>query len=335
MEEDSSDEEEEIEDPMDPDPNILPSRTRNRPAVDYRGLHGVREYKKRGFAARACKVSIDTAPAVPSNVYEALRGPDKEKWQQALTEELNSLKEKGTWDTPRPPQPGRKIFPGRWVLTHKLDSMGEFSRYKARWVVKGFRQIEGVDFNETFSSVVKSMSWRILLALGAKYDYEIEHSDVVTAFLEAMLKEEVWVEQPHGFTNGNDSDACRLRRALYGLKQSREWYATLREFLESIGYKRLTKDSSILIHENGMIVAVYVDDLLELAPTKALIADFKPFCICAFGQTLSIHLFTYDILLTQKFRHCCSLIALFPVLASRMPRPYHFENSFLRWKYGI
>ena len=70
-------------------------------------------------------------------------------------------------------------------------------------MVKGYCQVEGIDFDEMFSSVVKMMSWRILLALGAKYDYEAEHSDVITAFLEAKLKEIVYVEQPHGFINGN------------------------------------------------------------------------------------------------------------------------------------
>ena len=194
----------------------------------------------------------------------------------AFTEELNSHAVKGTWDRPCLPPKGKKVIPGRWVMRLKFDSMGAIARHKARWVAKGFRQIEGIDFNEIYAGVIKSMSWRILLALGAMYDYEIEHSDVVTAFLESLLKEEVWIEQPHAFTDGNQSHACRLRRALYGLKQSaHEWYETLRAFLEFIGFTRLENDHCVFVNEDGVIVAVYVDDILYLARIKAQIKAVK------------------------------------------------------------
>ena len=97
----------------------------------------------------------------------------------------------GTWDIPAPLPKGRKALPGRWVLALKLDSEGNIARYKARWVVKGFRQIHSVDYNETFSSTAKATAVRMLIALCAKYDYEMEQSDVITAFLESPLKEEV------------------------------------------------------------------------------------------------------------------------------------------------
>ena len=262
--------------PPPPDPDVRLIRTRVQEKPDYRQLHGFRGYKKKGFAARACKVTVDQTPAVPANIDEALSGPDKDNWMAALQEELNSLKEMGTLDAPAPLPKGRKALPGRWVLTLKLDSNGDVARYKARWVVKGFKQIEGLDFNETFSSTVKGAAVRMLIALCAKYDYEMEQSDVTSAFLESHLKEEVWVEQPHGFTNGNRNDACRLLRALYGLKQSpREWYTTIRKFMESLSYTRLVKDHSIFIHENGMILAIYVDDILMCAPNKQLISEFK------------------------------------------------------------
>ena len=67
---------------------------------------------------------------------------------KAFEAELNSLASQNVWDTPRKPPPGRKVIPGRWVLSHKLDSMGAVVRYKARWVAKGFRQLDGVDYNE-------------------------------------------------------------------------------------------------------------------------------------------------------------------------------------------
>ena len=261
---------------------IAPRETRARPNLDYRAMHGVRSYnrkpaaKKGGFAARACKVDLSPIPSVPSNIYEALNGPDKEAWIASFTEELNSMRDQGVWDRPAVPPKGKKILPGRWVLTLKLDSMGAIARFKARWVAKGFHQIEGIDFHEIYSGVIRGTCWKILFALGAKYGYEIEHSDVVIAFLEAIHNDEVWVEQPHEFTNGNPKEACKLNRALYGLKQSaRDWYDTFRTFFKSLGYTRLCKEHSIFVHENGTIVAVYVDDLFMLAPTKDLINKLK------------------------------------------------------------
>ena len=118
----------------------------------------------------------------------------------AFQDELTSLKKMVTWDTPAPVPKGRKALPGRWVLAYKLDPNGEIARYKARWVVKGFKQIKGLDYNKTYSSTVKGTAVRILIAPCAEYDYEMEQSDVITAFLESSLTEEVWVEQPHGFT---------------------------------------------------------------------------------------------------------------------------------------
>lgn len=94
----------------------------------------------------------------------------------------------------------------------------------------------------------------------------MEHVDVITAFLESLLREEVYVEQPHGFVKNPDL-VCRLLKALYGLKQApREWYLTLREFFESLGFTRIQKDYSVFVHENGTIIGIYVDNLFILTP---------------------------------------------------------------------
>ena len=161
-------------------------------------------------------------------------------------------------------------------MQYKLNPDGSIARYKARWVAKGFEQIYRVDYTATSSTVVKSASWKVLMALAARYNMEIEHSDVDTAFLEAKLNDEVWVEQPHAYTNGNKHQACRLNKALYGLKQSaKEWYDTLRAHLDSLGFSHLVKDHSIFKHPNGTIIATYVDDLLILTKDRALMASIK------------------------------------------------------------
>ena len=223
---------------------------------------------------RALKASLNDL-TVPSTYKEAIQSSEATEWIRASEEEVESHSINGTWDLEIPP-PGRKILPGRWVYTTKLGPDGEISRYKARWVGKGFCQIEGIDYNQTYASVVKSMTWKALLAIAAIYDLEVEHIDVVTAFLEAPLKEEVWMEQPHGFDKPGGY-ACRLKKALYGLKQApREWYSTLTDYLITMGYRRVDEDHSVYIYQqNGIIIAIYVDDLLLIGPSLSDISLLK------------------------------------------------------------
>jgi hypothetical protein len=244
-----------------------PIRRTTRPhmTTNYHELH--HHGRNKAFIVQASKLDIPAGEAIPKDAKEALSGPNKDKWTQAFKRELNSIKEKDVWTVQTPPK-GRKVLPGRWVLSTKLNPNGSIARYKARWVAKGFEQIEGIDYNVTFSSVVKTSSWKTLLALGTKNNMEIEHSDVETAYLESPITEEVWVEQPHGFEQG--TGACRLKKALYGLKQSaREWYETLKRKLTQMGYEVLQKDRSIFRHhKNSSIIATYVDDLLIMTTNK-------------------------------------------------------------------
>ena len=109
------------------------------------------------------------------------------------------------------------------VYKNKYGLTGAVERYKAHWVIKRFQQVEGIDYDETFASVVKSMIWKSLLALGAKFDYEIERLNIITAFLESLMKETVYVKKPPGFEEPKGTSCaqvCHLLRALYSLKQS-------------------------------------------------------------------------------------------------------------------
>lgn len=164
---------------------------------------------------------------------------------------------------------------GRWVYKIKRGPQGEVARYKARWVVRGFEQREGIDFNETFASVVKPMSYKAIFALAAALDWKLEQMDVKTAFLYGNVEETIYVTQPTGFETGGKHKVCKLKKALYGLKQSpRVWYNTLAAFLAELGFYPIAADYSVF--GNGTtIIAIYVDDILIAGPDKKEIQRIK------------------------------------------------------------
>jgi hypothetical protein len=146
---------------------------------------------------------------------------------------MDSLISNGTWSLIDPPA-NRSVLKGRWVFKYKRGPSGDVLRYKARWVVKGYEQQQGIDCHETFASVVKPMSHKALFAIAAALDLEIKRMDV-TAFLYGAVQEDIFVEKPHGLNDGSGR-VCKLNSALYGLKQSpRVWYKTLSTFLCDAG----------------------------------------------------------------------------------------------------
>ena len=183
--------------------------------------------------------------------------------------------ENHTWELAPPPSGyQKKALRGKWVYKIKRGANGEITRYKARWVVRGFEQQEGIDYHETFASVVKPMNYKTLFALAAAKDLEIEQMDVKTAFLYGDIDEEIYIEQPPGFDDGTGR-VCRLKKGVYGLKQApRIWYNTLATFLKSLGYYPINSDSGIF-RKGGTYVAVYVDDLLIVGPSKTEIQALK------------------------------------------------------------
>ena len=210
----------------------------------------------------------------PKTYREAINGPESRQWKAAMDEEYASLRENETWTLEKLPH-NREALGGRWVYKRKLDAVGQISRYKARYVVRGFEQIYGIDYDLTFAPVVKSTSYRLLFALAAQQDFELEQMDIKTAFLYGKLNESIYMEQPKGYEDGSDS-VCALKRALYGLKQSpRVWYQTLSHFLHSLGFEHIDADYSLFKNSAGIIIAVYVDDLLIAGPSMTAISELK------------------------------------------------------------
>ena len=129
----------------------------------------------------------------PKNVNEALKSPDKELWIKAMKEEMDSMKSNHVWDLVDLP-PGRKAIGNKWVLRIKRKADGTVERHKARLVAKGYTQQEGIDYEETFSPVVRFASIHLFLVIVAHMDLELYQMDVTTTFLNGELDEEIYME---------------------------------------------------------------------------------------------------------------------------------------------
>ena len=216
----------------------------------------------------------------PQSFIEAIETNDKEKWMQAMEEEIQSLKENQTYDLVKLPD-GRRALKNKWVFKLKTEENNLKPRYKARIVVKGCNQKKGIDFEEIFSPVVKMTSIRAILGLAAKLDLEIEQLDVKTAFLHGDLEEEIYMEQPEGFTEpGKEHLVCRLKKSLYGLKQApRQWYKKFDLFMTQHNFKKTSADHCVFVknYDNGesIILLLYVDDMLIVGKDKTKIAALK------------------------------------------------------------
>lgn len=200
---------------------------------------------------------------VPLTVSEALSRPDSDEWRKAMLEELNSFEENNTWELTDVPEQGT-IVECKWVYKIKCDSENR-KTYRARLVAKGFSQKEGIDYTETFAPVVRFSTLRLLIALAVKLGMSISHLDVKTAFLNGFLEENVYMCQPEGFLiAGSEHKVCKLKKAVYGLKQSsRAWNTRIDDYLIKLGYIKSKYEPCVYIKkENSLltIVALYVDD---------------------------------------------------------------------------
>jgi hypothetical protein len=211
----------------------------------------------------------------PASFDEAERSP---RWRKAMMEEMESIEDNKTWALADLP-PGRNAVGLKWVFKVKRDEHGAVSKHKARLVVKGYRQRQGIDYDEVFAPVVRLDSVRLLIALAAHEGWEVHHLDVKSAFLNGDLEEEVYVQQPAGFiVLGKEHKVLKLRKALYGLHQApRAWNAKLDSTLLSLGFRRSPSEHAIYIRRKGnmqLVVGVYVDDLVI---TGASCEDIKKF----------------------------------------------------------
>jgi hypothetical protein len=177
-----------------------------------------------------------------------------------------------------PCPPSTNVVTDKWLFRHKLTSDGSLDHYKACWVLRGFTQRPRVEYNETFSPVVKFAIVRVVLSLALSQDWTIHQLDVKNAFLHSTITKTVCYSQPTGFVNAARPNlVCRLNRSLYGLKQaSRAWYSHFSSHLASIGFVEAKSDTSLFIYWRGndtVYLLLHVDDIVLTASTSKLRVD--------------------------------------------------------------
>ena len=161
-----------------------------------------------------------------------------------MDDELDSLQDNKTWELVTFP-PGRKLVQCKWIYKTKLVVDGTTTKYKARLVSKGYSQVHGLEYNETFTHVARMDSIRLVLAIAALKKWEVHHIDVKSAFPHGDLEEEIYMRQPEGYTE-DSSFVCKLGKYLYGIKQApRAWYAKMDSFLVSQKLGRCKSDCNV------------------------------------------------------------------------------------------
>ncbi|KAE8181981.1 hypothetical protein CF335_g8770, partial [Tilletia laevis] len=221
--------------------------------------------------------TLDGQLLEPARFAEALSREDKEDWKASMDDEYKSLIEMQTWELCHPP-PGRKLIGCRWVYKVKTDPEGRATRKKSRLVAQGFSQVEGIDYDETFAPVARLSALRMMVTLAIQIGLRLHGMDVKTAYLNGELDVDLYMKQPPGYDD-QTGRACRLRRTLYGLKQSgRYWYHTLRDRLLQADFTQLKSEPCLFFKqtEHGpVIILVYVDDVAIAAPTEEMVSDIK------------------------------------------------------------
>ena len=268
---------EEVEQPVQLDQEEVerqrPERHR-RPPVRY----GLDDYADHTASDHVHHVAYNCHVIEPKTIEEAMSSDYAKQWKEAADSEYASLIENNTWNLVKLPK-DRKPIGCKWVFKVKYNHEGKIERFKGRLVAKGYAQNYGIDYVETFSPVVRFSSIRTLLAFAVQHDMLIHQMDVVTAFLNGQLDEEIYMQQPDGYIEqGKEDYVCKLNKSLYGLKQSpRCWNTAFREYMQIIHFKQSTADPCVYIRrgETTTIVAVYVDDLIIMTKTMEEMEEVK------------------------------------------------------------
>lgn len=211
----------------------------------------------------------------PTSVAQA---PKDDRWLASMNSEYNAQIHHRTWDL-IPPDLSYNLIGTKWVFRIKRLPNGQIDKFKARFVSKGFHQRPGVDYEKTFSLVVKAATVHLVLGHAIDHGWDLRQLDISNAFLQGNLEEDVYIAQPSGFVDRERPHyVCKLRKALYGLKQAPgAWYLELQTFLTDSGFENSQSDASLftLLHFGILVyVLVYVDDIVIMGNDSVVVEKF-------------------------------------------------------------
>ena len=236
---------EEVEEEEQAQPLQEPRRSerRRRPTIRY----GLDDYADTANHCAFKSAKVDE----PNTIQEALGGRHSKEWKEAADSEYSSLLENNTWELTELPK-GRRAIGCKWVFRVKYDGQGGVERYKGRLVAQGFSQQYGIDYKETFSPVARYSSIRTILAYAVEHNMLVHQMDVVTAFLNGEIQEDIYMEQPPGYTQpGKENLVCKLKKSIYGLKQSpRCWNKKFTDHIKTLGFTESNADPCVFVRVN-------------------------------------------------------------------------------------
>ncbi|XP_071679967.1 uncharacterized protein [Lolium perenne] len=251
-----------------PGRSVEPAAAADLPRRATCASQGIRRPKQ--YSDGTVRWLLSTTKTEPPDLHSALADP---RWKQAMDEEFQALQTNQTWRLV-PPKHGTNVIDCRWIYKVKHKADGAVDRYKARLVAKGFKQRYGIDYEDTFSPVVKIATVRLVLAIAVSRGWSLRQLDVKNAFLHGVLEEEVYMRQPPGYEDrGKMNYVCKLDKALYGLKQApRAWYSRLSSQLIHYGFVASKSDTSLFIFHKpnvSIYMLIYVDDIIVASSSSA------------------------------------------------------------------
>ncbi|GJW10007.1 reverse transcriptase [Tanacetum coccineum] len=190
----------------------------------------------------------------------------RKKWRQVMKEEIKSIENSDTVS--------------QWVYKAKKNAKGEVEKYKARLMAKGYKQKRGIDYEEVFAPVSRLETIRMIIAIAAQYRWKIHQMDVKSTFLNGLLEEEVYVEQPEGYVaKGQEGKVLRLKKALYGLKQApRAWNTRIDKYFQEHGFTKCLSEYALYVkfeNKSILLACLYVDDLIFTGNSQSMIDELK------------------------------------------------------------
>jgi len=246
------------------------------PAPPRRSTRGKRMPERYRQDGERAYVVMTTSPSVK----DALAGPDSAAWTAAMEKEKEQLKKYGVYEELDNLPSGKKTVDTKWVLREKFDQTGKLEKRKARLTARGFTQIYGLHYDNTYAPVARPDSWRSLLVLALRDRWIVLQADIVAAYLNAPLKHEIYISDP----SVTKDKVWRLHKALCGLKQSAyEWNTTMTMLFERGGLSPMKADPACYIG-NYIRVATHVDDYLIVARQAEDLVEL----IQAFEQNVEI-----------------------------------------------